>query len=229
MVKVSVIITCKKGTDLTAMFKALNNQTFKDFEVIVTHDKTIPEGWNSGIERAIGEIFVLTESDCIPTRTWLEELVSEIEDGILVRGLEVVEAPICPANIAITRKTLGDERFNKDFYPADDSEFLIRLSSKGVDIKELDKAIVYHKRRKNIRKRFYWSFLYGARWMRIYQRYGKVHKSYLHAMGGYLAGIVENILGLISSIFGIIWYLPERRYRSKVKRCQDLVVHKDKL
>lgn len=238
MVKVSVAITCKEGTDLSEIHESLRKQTFKDFEIVITHDKTMTEGYNSDIEQVKGNIIVFLESDCTPlTETWLEELISEVEDGIIVKGLEVRITPLSVANTAITRKTIENERFNEDFYPAIDTDFLRRLMLKGAKVKEVNKAIVYHKKvswkTKSIKRRLLFSFLFPAKAVRSYYRYGPKQDlesdilkrkdsrflgKIIRTFGNHLILIVEGIIGIIGTIYGAIRYLPEIRYRKMYRK-----------
>jgi glycosyltransferase involved in cell wall biosynthesis len=210
MPSVSVLSTCKRPEDATALKEALERQTFRDFELILTHDTTIPDGWNSAIDKARGEILVFVETDCVPTDNWLEQLVGEVEDNALVRGLEIVPTALHMNNVAMTRKTLGNLKLDRSFWPSDDGEFFIRLLDRGVCFKEALNAMAFHYRKVRVSRRLRRSFLYGEKWSRIYHRYGAVYNSWYHALGNGALRIVEDILLFLGTVYGLIRYLPER-------------------
>ncbi|MEM5812003.1 MAG: glycosyltransferase family A protein [Candidatus Aenigmatarchaeota archaeon] len=95
---VSIICTCKPGTDISKLRESLGKQTFRDFEFIVTHDKTVAQGLNSGIKKARGKYLVFTESDCIWNSPYLLEiLIKSFENKTVVtlqgESLELVGIP----------------------------------------------------------------------------------------------------------------------------------------
>lgn len=113
----SVIIPCYNSEKtILKTLKALENQNFeKDFEVIICDDgskdntvKVVKDfakksklkikifenrhkgpAWqrNFGAKKAKGKIIVFTDSDCIPGKNWLKEMIKPIEKGVAV-GVE---------------------------------------------------------------------------------------------------------------------------------------------
>lgn len=103
--KASVIIPAYNAEKtLKKCLKALKNQSFKDFETIVVDDgskdstreiakefKNVKlleqanagpaKARNRGAKVASGEIIIFTDSDCIPERNWLEEMIKPFEDN----------------------------------------------------------------------------------------------------------------------------------------------------
>lgn len=227
MPRVSIITICKKDADISAFIDTINRQTFRDFELIVANDEKIPDAWNSAIDRAQGQVLVFTETDCVPTNTWLEELVSEVEEGKIVRGIEVIPAPLDPGNIAITRSTLNGNRFDRRFLPADDTEWFARLMSQGIELKQIQKAITFHNKRRQVARSLKWAFLYGENWSRIYQRYGAVYRSWHHTVGHNTIVIIEDMLHWLGAIYGLIRYLPERRFRKQLDNVSTVAQQSD--
>ena len=81
-VEVSVITIAKNQRELDNLKNILKKQTFRNFEFIVSTKKGIPQSMNDVIERAKGDIIVVTESDAIPLRdTWLEEMVKAVKEN----------------------------------------------------------------------------------------------------------------------------------------------------
>jgi glycosyltransferase involved in cell wall biosynthesis len=219
---VSVLTTCRKPEDADKLKELLRRQTFKDFEIVVTHDPTIPDGWNSAMDKAKGDILVFVETDCVPTDNWLEQLIGEVEDNRLVRGLEVVPTALHMNNVAITRTTLGDLKLDRSFWPSDDGEFFIRLFDNGVSLKEAVNAMVFHYREVRLRRRLGRAFSYGQKWSRIYHRYGALYDSWYHAVGSSVLRIVEDLLLFLGTTYGLIRYLPERLARHAGERSSSL-------
>jgi hypothetical protein len=222
---VSVLTTCRRPEDAEKLKELLGRQTFKDFEIVVTHDPTIPDGWNSAMDKAKGDILVFVETDCVPTDNWLEQLVGEVEDNTLVRGLEVVPTALHMNNVAITRKTLGNLRLDRSYWPSDDGEFFIRLLDRGVPLKEALNAMVFHHRKVTLRRRLGRSFSYGEKWSKIYHRYGALYSSWYHALGNSALGIVEDILLFLGTVYGLIRYVPEH-FAGRASRRQPGVPQK---
>lgn len=69
--------------DAPGVMRCLEEQTFKDFEVIFAREKGIVNAMNKALERARGKILVRVDDDVdIPAR-WLEELVRPFEEHIV--------------------------------------------------------------------------------------------------------------------------------------------------
>ena len=106
--KASVIIPAYNAeSTIGECLKALEKQSFKDFEVIVVDDGSkdrtgeAAKGFkgvkvfsqknagpakarNLGAKNAKGEIIIFTDSDCIPERKWVEEMLKPMEDSEVV-------------------------------------------------------------------------------------------------------------------------------------------------
>jgi glycosyltransferase involved in cell wall biosynthesis len=198
--------------------EALNRQTFKDFEVILTHDPGVSKGFNAGIDQAKGDILVFTEADCVPTDAWLEELVPEVEKGRLVTGIEVFPSPMSPSNIAIRKEDLGSIRFER-YDLANDTEFFWILASKGIKIKRIDKAVVFHMQKRKPTTRLKFAFGLGVSHARIYHKYRLVDYQYSGIkllLIAPLFRIVEALFSFSGSVYGLLRYLPERRKKMPV-------------
>jgi glycosyltransferase involved in cell wall biosynthesis len=109
MVSVSVIVPVKNDKRLFDLIKALEKQTFKDFEVLIADDSdekllnekdikniklnlkyfhtkpsTISDKMMFLVKKAKADKITITESDYIPSERWLEDLLSEYEDKKLL-------------------------------------------------------------------------------------------------------------------------------------------------
>ena len=173
---VSVITTCKKDEpDLEKLKEALLNQTFKDFELVVTHDKRIAEGYNKGVSYARGKILCFTETDCVPREDWLEEMVEEMEKngrGKIIFGA-TSKSYLNLSSVAIHKEDFV--KFNEDFLIDEDTEWFSHLKANG---KELvltnNKGIVLHNRtRRTYRNQLKIAFMEAYYCPRIHKIYGK--------------------------------------------------------
>lgn len=103
---VSIVIpTRNEESNIENCLKAVFEQSYKNFEVIVadaySKDKTVwlaqkynvkivynkylirAGACNAGIEVAKGEYIAFTDADCIPYKDWLEKLVDNMNDNVL--------------------------------------------------------------------------------------------------------------------------------------------------
>lgn len=213
MKEVSVIAIAKRVSELDPLRKALSKQTFKDFELLTSTRKGIPQAMNDAITRANGSIIVVTESDAIPlTNTWLEEMVKAVKEQnridpkkkTLVRGIEVSPLPWCWCNLACYSSVLKNNKL-KDNYPvAEDTELFARLNSDGYRGVELPIAPVLHSRReRGMQKSVKNSFIYGMLLTGINIKYGNVgFGSGKKAGRGVLYRELTIIFSRISFLFG---------------------------
>lgn len=103
MSKITVIIpTLNSEKELADCLNALQEQTFKDFEVLIvdshSKDKTVEiakkyncrvvyddgktrgHACNTGIRNTESEFIAFTDADCIPKKDWLEKLIEHFKD-----------------------------------------------------------------------------------------------------------------------------------------------------
>src|SRR3989338_7122542 len=73
------VIILTMGKPLKVL-QCLENQTFKDFEVIIASEKGIVPAMNAALARAKGEIFVRVDDDVSIPGGWLEELMKPFLD-----------------------------------------------------------------------------------------------------------------------------------------------------
>lgn len=69
------------------VLKCLENQTFKDFEVIIASEKGIVNAMNLALDRARGEIFIRLDDDVLIPRGWLESLITPFQSDPMVAGV----------------------------------------------------------------------------------------------------------------------------------------------
>lgn len=75
---VSVVILSKNPPK--KLFKDLDNQVFKDFEVIIASEKGIVSAMNNALKKAKGDIFVRIDDDVELPSYWLKELIKPFSD-----------------------------------------------------------------------------------------------------------------------------------------------------
>ena len=157
-----IIVVDDGSTDNTAEFvKGLSGQN-KNLKYLCIENSGVSTARNTGAKNALHEIVAYVDSDCIPDKKWLCELVRPFSDGSVV-GVEgktandgkrklFYSAPenleggqYITCNIAY-RKSLFDDIgfFEKSIkYWREDTEFAIRAMKKGKIIFNPD-AIVIH-------------------------------------------------------------------------------------
>ncbi|MEM4677478.1 MAG: glycosyltransferase [Candidatus Korarchaeota archaeon] len=219
MPKVSVISIAKHEAEFERLKKALEMQTFKDFEFITSTKGSIPEAWNDALSRAKGEIIVFIESDAFPlNERWLEEIVANFRKGAVLKGLEINPTSLNLCNLVCDAEICKKVRFDESFKYAEDTEFFARLRKMGVEIGFVNAFPVVHVPSRTWRKTLSRSFRYGMYFMKIIYMHGKENidtintqnfkSNYIHPISNRLRIIVENVLVLLGLLIGAVIYLP---------------------
>lgn len=196
MPKVSVIVTVKNDKRLIDLIKALEKQTFKDFEVLIadsseerifkgetklymkyfhTKPMTIADSLMFLAKKASSEIIAITESDCVPNERWLEDLINEYEDKktIIVGSQDIVSPRVEVISFAslLVPKDAFKIKMNKKLKVAEDTDWFMSLKEKGFKFKKINKALVIHY--KDPIKRIFRSFDYAKSHAYIYVKHKK--------------------------------------------------------
>jgi len=217
MPKVSVICIAKSDEEFERLRDRLSQQTFKDFELVVSTAPSIPAAWNECLSRASGEILVFTESDAYPLYdTWLEEIVRKVEEGVVLKGLEINPTDMNMCNLAAHAKTIGDARFDETFAICEDTEFFARLQTRGIRLEQVEGFPVVHVSSISFRKTIGRSFLSGRLTARILRKYGPRYmltvndrfprSGYVHPLVNRLRVIIGNVLFLLGLLMGVLHY-----------------------
>jgi len=195
MVKVSIIVPVKDDKRISNLIRALERQTFKNFEVLIADDSkerlfnektkldlkyfhkipmSIADKFHFLGKKAKADIIAVTESDCVPSERWLEELLSEYEnDKTIVVGAQVTSENINYGNLLIPKKAFKISHDNI-LKIADDTDWFLTLTEKGFVLKSINKAVVRHY--KNPVKRLLRSFTYGREHAYVYIKHRKDRK-----------------------------------------------------
>ncbi|MEM5777292.1 MAG: glycosyltransferase family A protein [Candidatus Aenigmatarchaeota archaeon] len=230
MPKVSVIVPVKNDKRLLDLIKALEKQTFKDFEVLIADDsekrifngktslnmkyfRTKPMKVGKKIEflakKAASDLIAVTESDCLPSEKWLEELVSEYEDNkTIIVGVQNLLSPYVNVysfgSLLIPKKAF-DISFDSTIKRGEDTDWFFSLQKKGFKFKQINKGVVLHY--KDPVKRLLRSFDYAKDNAYIYIKHDqdkRIIKSILFQNATLFFSLV-TILTLI--VFGIYYKL----------------------
>ncbi|MCR8473776.1 MAG: glycosyltransferase [candidate division WOR-3 bacterium] len=219
MPKVSVISIAKHEAEFERLKKALEMQTFKDFEFITSTKGSIPEAWNDALSRAKGEIIVFIESDAFPlNERWLEEIVANFRKGAVLKGLEINPTSLNLCNLVCDAEIFKKVRFDESFKYTEDTELFARLRKMGVEVGFVNAFPVVHVPSRTWRKTLSRSFRSGMYFMKIIYMHGKENidnintqnfkSNYIHPISNRLRIIVENILVLLGLLIGAVIYLP---------------------
>jgi glycosyltransferase involved in cell wall biosynthesis len=220
MVKVSVIVPVKDDKRIFDLIRALEKQTFKDFEVLIAdasekkifHGKTklklryfhkksttIAERLHFMARKAQGKMIAITESDCVPSRNWLKELVSEYEDEkTIIVGTQRIVGPPNYGNLLVPREAFKIPH-DKNLTLADDVDWFFTLEEKGFKFKYIDKAVVQHY--KNPVKRLLRSCGYGKEHAYVYIK----HKKDRRILNSILFQLARSFFSLLMAFLLIIY------------------------
>lgn len=219
MCKISVISIAKQESELERLRQALANQTFKDFEFVISTKNTIPEAWNDAISKAKGEFLVFTESDSVPLYdTWLEEIVKTAKKGAILKGLEINPTDLDLCNLVCDAEIFRDLRFDESFRICEDTEFFVRSRKTGIEIQFTNAFPVIHTPSKSWRKTLYRAPRFGINHIRILFLHGRnfiedvntrnFQGNRINPVSNRLRIIVENLLILMGLCGGSLYYFP---------------------
>lgn len=219
MPKISVISIARKVGELENLRRALKNQTFQDFELVISTKGTIPQAWNDAISRASGEFLVFTESDAIPLNNqWLEEIVKSAKKNTILKGLEINPTDLDMCNLVCDASIFKQIKFDESFRIAEDTELFARLRKTGVEIERVNAFPVIHCPGQTWRKTLSRSFKNGMFFMKIIYLHGGCNiddvntrnysGNYIHPISNRIRIITENVLVLLGLCIGAIRYLP---------------------
>jgi len=219
MPKISVISIAKKNSDFERLRKALEEQTFRDFELVTSTKGSIPEAWNDAISRARGEILVFIESDAFPlSNNWLEEIVKNAKKNAVLKGLEINPTDLNLCNLVCDASIFKNVRFDESFKVREDTELFARLRRMGVEVGFVNAFPVVHVPARTWRKTLSRALRSGMYYVKIVYMHGRKNiddintqnfkSNYIHPISNRLRIIVENLMVLLGLLIGAIIYLP---------------------
>lgn len=163
-----VIPTFRREDRLARCLSALEKQTVQPASIEVVDDSDTDRGpaysRNIGVGRGVSEIVAFTDDDCVPSETWIEDILREmsdgssgIEGGVTTLGQNGELLDMNPnskdkwnryktANMAFRREVLEevggfDERY---FIHREDTDLAWRVINAGHTIKWCPECIVHH-------------------------------------------------------------------------------------
>lgn len=226
MVKVSVIVPVKDDKRIVNLIHALEKQTFKDFEVLIgdasekklldkkfktslklryfqKKSSTIAERLHLMARKAKAKLVAMTESDCIPSKKWLEELVSEYEDNkTIIVGTQNIVGTLNYGNLLIPAEAFKVPHDKKLTY-GDDIDWFLSLEEKGFRFKNIDKAVVKHF--KDPVKRLLRSPVYGKEHAYVYIKHKKDRRILNSILYQLARSFFSLLMAIILAIYGIFY------------------------
>lgn len=220
-----MIVPVKDDKRLIDLIKALEKQTFKDFEVLIAdsskerifkgmtklkmkyfHTKplTIAESLMYLAKKASANIIAITESDCVPNEKWLEDLVSEYEDEntIIVGSQDIISPYVEVISFAslLVPKEAFKVKMSKRLRVGEDTDWFMTLKTKGFKFKKINKALVMHY--KDPLKRLFRSFEYARSHAFIYVK----HKKEERIVKSIIFQLLQSFYSLLTAITLFIYW-----------------------
>lgn len=161
---ISVCIIAKPGENMSKLNESLNEQTYKNFEVVLHQEfDDFPKLRNRVIAKSKGELIAFTDADCYVEKHWLEEINNAFQDKDIVGvwgkvcyelkngAMPTISTRIVDnngdrtvtANASFRGDLLRRVKFDEDFYAAEDKILNERLKPYGKLIYN-NKIIVFH-------------------------------------------------------------------------------------
>jgi glycosyltransferase involved in cell wall biosynthesis len=226
--KISVVSIARRDSEFEHLRVALQNQTFKNFELVTSTKGSIPEAWNDAISKAKGELIVFTESDALPlSETWLEEIANNAENGVILKGLEIKPTDLDLCNLVCEASLLKQQKFDTDFHVAEDVELFARLRKMGAEIRFVNAFPVMHSPSQTWKKTCSRGITIGMNFTKIIYLYGRnniddvntrnIKANKINPISNRLRIITENVLILLGLFLGSIRYLPVL-FKRKIRR-----------
>ena len=166
--EVSILVPARNDRTMDRLLRSLEKQTFKNFEVLIADDSDIPlkiergklsvrhfhtgrmtvsEKFNYMSKAARADRVLLTETGVVMPEDWLETMLSEYEEGMLLRAPQVAfpqDAAVNITSIMLPRKVMREVKHDTNLTFADDVDWMMALDMAGVKKKLTTKTQVYH-------------------------------------------------------------------------------------
>ena len=163
-----VIPTFRREEELKRCLAALEEQTVRPKSIEVVDDSKSDRGpafsRNKGWRRGVAEIVAFTDDDCVPSKTWIEDILREMEDGAVAieGGVTTLDDNgnilrmdpkaqdkwnrFKTANMAYRRDVLESvDGFDERYYiHREDTDLAWRVINSGHSIKWCPECIVHH-------------------------------------------------------------------------------------
>ena len=170
-VEVSVIVPIRDDPRVYRLIDALKLQKFKNFEVIFINDAPKPfidtskipknlnvkiihstkplniaKKLNVGAKYALGKYYAITETDCVPSKSWLFDTYAYIKTkkNTLLKGNEARNQDVSLANLVFSPSCIKDCPLDEEFHYLSDVQWLRQLNEKGFKIDLKNIGPLYH-------------------------------------------------------------------------------------
>ena len=170
--EISVLVPIRRDKKMHKLLECLGKQTYKNFIVLIANDSKEPYLKKEDFPKNLNYIYyhsdeekfstfyklnfladkvstpfvAITESDCEPSATWLEELMPIVkrEKGI-IKGPEARPIGYCTANFVLPSSILKQNKFDLNVPIVADYDWGMNLEKKGFKFTFCnDKGLVYH-------------------------------------------------------------------------------------
>ena len=234
MPKVSVIVSAKDDKRLLRLIRRLEKQTFQDFEVLILdaskerifnedtslnlryfhiRDLSIADSIAFLAKKAKAELVAITETDCVQSKRWLEELVSEYEnETTIIVGAQVtmLHPSIDFGNLLVPKRAFNIP-VDRSLRLAEDTDWFFSLRESGFLFKHINKAVVRHY--KNPKKAIFRSIKYGKAHAYVYTKHKKqedlLNSIMYHAAQSFFSAVTTLFLVIFGVFYRIKFFLAE--------------------
>lgn len=170
--RVSVVVIAKTQQEIEDKKRELSKQTVKPDEYCTSTNPDLATAWTEAFNKVTGDIVVVTESDArMLNERFIEELISNVRDGEITKGLEISHEWENFANIAFPAGLLKRFPVTKEYGIAQDTEFFCRCKGSGIRVRRINGATVIHDRGFASKKQIERAYRYGRLHVRLMKKY----------------------------------------------------------
>jgi GT2 family glycosyltransferase len=171
--RISVVTIAKTQAEIDAKILELSGQTILADEFCTSTLPKLSDAWVEAFSKVTGDIIVVTETDAhVRGPNFIEDLISQIHHGEIVKGTEINHRLENFANIAFFSDLLKQNPITYEYSIAQDTDWYARCKANGVTIRHINGGEVFHDRGFATQKQVGRAYEYGRLHVRLIKKYG---------------------------------------------------------